>query len=454
MRITQLQERLDTLIHRHHVPGAAIAVLHEGTVTEAGAGLLNTRTRVTTTTDSLFQIGSITKTWTATLVLQLVDEGLLDLDRPVREHLPDFALADEHAAATITPRQLLTHTAGFLGEDVTDYGRGDDAIAALVANLAGARQVTEPGRLFSYNNTGYVLLGRLVEVLRGSSWSEVVRQRLIEPLGLRTSVTLPEEALLHRAAVGHVRVDGAWEPAPIWSLPRALDPAGGLSMSARDLLEFGRLHLNDGLAPDGTRLLSRAAAEAMRTPQAAPPPLAAFPRAYGLGMEIYDWDGGRMVGHGGATIGQKSYLRVVPEAELAVALLTNGGAAGALHRELLLGLLDDLAGVRAPQPVTPTANPVPVDVSRYVGDFDMGMVVIRIGHDERRNLTMTIVPRNAIAETVATDSVVTLAANSATHFIETVPDQGEYRDLIFLDPDADGRFGLLHNSRAMPRIAG
>ncbi|MEO3799522.1 serine hydrolase domain-containing protein [Nonomuraea sp. B1E8] len=446
---SDLRERLATLAGRHRVPGAALAVLHGGAVAEAATGVLNTRTGVEATPDSVFQIGSVTKTWTATLVMQLVDEGRLDLDRPIRDHLPEFALADEDAAAAVTPRHLLTHTAGFPGEDLADYGRNEDAVAALVANLSGAPKVTEPGALFSYNNAGFVVLGRLVEVLREGAWGEVTQRRLARPLGLGTVVTLPEQALMHRAAVGHVGTG----PAPVWSLPRALDPAGGLAMSATDLLEFARLHLNHGLAPDGTRLLSRAAVEAMGTPQVTPPPLSAFPRSYGLGMEVHDWDGGTVTGHSGATIGQKAYLRMVPGAGVAVALLTNGGAADALHADLVHPLLHELAGVRAPAPASPPEAGTPIDPRPYVGDFDMGPATIRIGHDGRNVLTMTTIPRSSYVESLVTNPVATLAALDGSRFAEVGQDDGERREVVFLDPGADGRFRILHNSRAMVRIS-
>ncbi|MFB4289047.1 serine hydrolase domain-containing protein [Nonomuraea sp. ATR24] len=448
-----LQERLTTLAERHRVPGAVIAVLHDDAVTEAATGTLNLRTGVPATTDSLFQVGSITKTWTATLVMQLVDDGLLDLDRPIRDRLPGFTLPDEDAAAAITARHLLAHTAGFSGEDLDDYGRGDDAITRLVANLSRAAQIVRPGTLFSYNNAGFVVLGRLIEVLTGQSWSQAVHRRLIAPLGLPATVTLPEQALLHRAAVGHVEAGGTVQPAPVWSLPRALDPAGGLCMSAADLLEFARLHLTLGLARDGSRLLSTASAEAIRTHQSSPPPLSGFPASYGLGMELYAWDGRAVIGHHGATIGQTAFLRMVPDTGTAVVLLTNGGAPAALHDELLLPLLAELTGVRPPAAVTPPAVPVPFDPGRYVGAYDMGLATIRISHEGGPSLTMTIVPHGAIAEAVVTNPVTTLVALDDTHFVETEPDGGLHRGVAFLDPGADGRFRILHNSRALPRTA-
>lgn len=179
-----LEDNLAALLAEHRVPGAAIAVLAGGEVIDHAAGLLNTGTGVESTVDSVFQIGSITKLWTTTLAMQLVDEGRLELDRPVRDYLPEFALADQAAAARITVRQLTCHTAGFEGDIFTDTGTGDDCVAKLVATLSEVPQLFAPGEMFSYNNAGYCVLGRVIEVLRGKSYDECVRDHLFVPLGL------------------------------------------------------------------------------------------------------------------------------------------------------------------------------------------------------------------------------------------------------------------------------
>src|SRR5262245_42703805 len=123
---TALAGRLAEARERHGTPGASIAVLTSEGVSSAASGLLNIATGVDATTDSLFQIGSITKVWTATLVLQLVDEGLLDLDAPIRTYLPDFRVADEETSRGVSARHLLTHTSGIDGDHFADTGRGDD----------------------------------------------------------------------------------------------------------------------------------------------------------------------------------------------------------------------------------------------------------------------------------------------------------------------------------------
>ncbi|HWS31579.1 MAG TPA: serine hydrolase domain-containing protein [Actinoplanes sp.] len=234
--------RLDELLARHGVPGAQVAVLAGGEIRDEAAGVLSRATGVEVTTDAVFEVGSITKIWTATLVQRLADAGRLDLDRPIREHLPGFRLADPVATATMTARHLLTHTSGIDGNHFIDTGRNDDAIERFVATLAEAEHPLPPGTVLSYSNSGYAVLGRLVEVLYGRPFHDVLRDELIVPLGLRTAAVDTYQAILRRAAVGHV----GSEPVTDWAVSYYSAPSGShFAISARELLQFVRLHLTD-----------------------------------------------------------------------------------------------------------------------------------------------------------------------------------------------------------------
>ncbi len=131
--VPDLQGYIDRAAERHRVPGAAVAVGMDDRLAEAATGVINLDTGVEATADSLFQVGSVTKVWTAALVMQLVREGLVDLDQPVRRYLPGFGVVDAAASDSITVRQLLAHTGGFDGDLFEDTGRGDDAVTRLVA---------------------------------------------------------------------------------------------------------------------------------------------------------------------------------------------------------------------------------------------------------------------------------------------------------------------------------
>src|SRR3954469_4915643 len=331
-----LEERVGPLLEKYDVPGAAWAVLQGDQVVDGAAGLLSRTTAVEATADSVFQIGSITKLWTSTLVAQLVDEGAVGLDEPIRTYLPDFRIADEAAAGRITVRQLLNHTAGFEGDVFTDTGVGDDALEKYVATLHEVPQLFPPGEQFSYNNAGFCVLGRLVEVLRGKPYDACLREHLIAPLGLTHTATGPYEAILFRAAVGHVEPEpgAGYVPAPVWAMARSNAPAGSmLSMRPRDLLAFARMHLEDGRAADGTRILAPGTAARMHDRQVDLPELGLMGSSWGLGFERFDTPAGTVIGHDGNTIGQAAFLRMVPEAGVAVALLTNGGDVISLYRD-------------------------------------------------------------------------------------------------------------------------
>jgi dipeptidyl aminopeptidase/acylaminoacyl peptidase/CubicO group peptidase (beta-lactamase class C family) len=369
------RRRLAVLAERHRVPGATLGILRSGDGADetcvAAYGLLNKTTGVETTDDSVFQIGSMTKVWTATVVMQLVDEGKLDLDAPIVDVLPELELADQDVAARLTMRHLLTHTSGIDGDVFTDTGRGDDCLERYVGLLAEAAQNHPLAATWSYCNSGFVLAGRVIEKLTDGTWDAAITERLVGPLGMTHTGTLPEEALLHRAAVGHMSEAGAEpERAPAWGLPRALGPAGLINSTAADVLAFARMHLSGGLAPDGTRILSESAVSAMTEHQADLPDKYTLGDSWGLGWIRFGWDGRRLIGHDGNTLGQAAFLRVLPDEGLAVTLLTNGGNARDLYEEFYREIFQELADVEMPHPLEPPADPVEVDVTPRLGTYE------------------------------------------------------------------------------------
>jgi len=379
------QRRLAELATRHNVPGAQLGILRlagEGAEEELVAvpfGTLNVDTGIETTTDSIFQIGSISKVWTTTVAMQLVDEGLLELDAPIVEVLPEFRLVDPDVTKQVTLRHLLTHTSGIDGDIFTDTGRGDDCLEKYVGLLADATQNHPLGATWSYCNSGFSLLGRLIEKVTGQTWDAAMKERLFGPLGLAHTVTLPEDALLYSAAVGHVH-EGADEPtrAPVWQLPRSLGPAGLITARAADVLAFARLHLTGGLAADGTRLLTESTVAAMADKHADLPDKYSLGDSWGLGWIRYGWDDHRLIGHDGNTIGQAAFLRLLPEQGLAVTLLTNGGNTRDLYEELYREIFAEVAGVAMPHSLTPPDEPINVDITAWLGSYERESVKMQV----------------------------------------------------------------------------
>lgn len=370
-----LRGALEDLAGKHRVPGASLAVYHAGETFEAAAGVVNLETGVEATPGTLFQIGSITKVYTATLIMRLVERGELRLDKLVRAYLPDFQLRDEEAAASITVRQLLTHTSGMEGDQFEDFGRGDDCLEKFVEACGDLPQTHRPGELFSYCNSGFIVAGRIVEVLTGKTWDAALREELLDPAGLEESVTLPEDALLHRTAVGHLPDDedprnGPPRRADQWMPPRSVGPAGLITATARDVVSFARTHLAGGLAPNGERVLSEGTAAQMRRPQVeVASGVMTGLDAWGLGWELYDLGGGRAVGHDGATFGQYAFLRAVPDEDFVAVLLTNGPGGGELFENLLPELFAPL-GIEAPRdPELLEPGALEIDASRHAGKY-------------------------------------------------------------------------------------
>ncbi len=450
-----ITEQLPTLIERYGVPGAAVAVLADGEVVDAAAGLLSTATGVEATPDSLFQIGSITKVWTATLVMQLVDDGLLDLDVPIRTYLPDFRIGDESAAAQITTRQLLAHTAGFEGDIFTDTGVGDDCVEKYLGVLHDVPQLFPPGEQFSYNNAGFVVLGRLVEVLRGKPYDECLKEHLIQPLGLTHAATGPYEAILYRAAIGHIELepDAGLAPAPMWALVRSNIPAGSmLAMRPRDLVAFASMHMNDGAAADGTQVLAAETVAAMREPQVTLPDLGLMGTHWGLGWELFVTPDGTVVGHDGSTIGQSAFLRIIPEKGVAIALLTNGGDTFSLYRDIVSHALSELADVRLPALPAPPAEPQRIDATRYVGTYSAEVADLVVTQDDDGRIWIDMTPKGIaqeIGEKAERKELVHYAGDS---LIPLEADRGMYMPHAFVGDDGHGRAQYLHVGRAVRRV--
>lgn len=424
------QRRLSAVATKHGLPGAALGILYKGETVHAHHGVLNLSTGVEVTDDTIFQIGSMGKVWTTTVVMQLVDEGLLDLDAPIADVLPELKLSDPVVEQKVTMRHLLTHTSGIDGDIFTDTGRGDDCLERYTELLADAAQNHPLGATFSYSNAGFVLAGRVIEKLTGQTWDVAMREKLFVPLGLTRAGTLPEEALLHRAAVGHVTKDEKSEPVSVWMLPRSVGPAGTIFASTADVLRFARMHLSGGLAEDGTRVLSEASVTAMTEKQTEVPDPNALGDSWGVGWIRFGWDGHRLIGHDGNTIGQSAFLRVLPDQDLAVTLLTNGDTAREVYLELYREIFAELAGVAMPRPLEPAAEPPTVDVTRYVGRYERASIVLDVTEGEN-GLRLDMTPTGPLAAVIPKPPAVDLVPVDDALFLFRMAEDKSWSSLVF-----------------------
>ncbi len=363
---------------RWNVPGLALGLWQDGHVETFGFGVASTATRQLVTPGTLFQVGSISKVFTATLVLRLVEDGALTLDTPVIDYLPDLPLADDEARTRVTLRHLLTHSAGFEGDRFTDYGRGDDALAKAIAEFGTLRQWSAPEALYAYCNTGFYLVGRVIEVMMKRPFETVLKERLLDPLGLTSTVLFADDAITYPAAVGHTR-EHPGAPFTIsrpYALPRCVNAAGGIISTVGDLLRFAALHIGDGTI-DGTRIIDAASARAMREIEIEAPGIGV---ARGLGWAIEEVDGVRIVRHGGATNGFQASLVVIPERRFALAMLTNCGHGSAAMQEIECWALEHYRGLTITDPAPVEAPASALDAVAGVYErHDMRFTIARAG---------------------------------------------------------------------------
>jgi CubicO group peptidase (beta-lactamase class C family) len=320
-----LDEKITAGMARYKIPGVAVGVFYEGEEYVRGYGVTNVDHPRPVDGDSLFRIGSTTKTFTATTIMRLVDQGKVSLDAPVRTYLPGLKLMDNIVAQRVTVRQLLNHSAGWLGDDFGDFGRGDDALAKYVAGMRKLPQLTPLGKIFAYNNAAANLAGRVIEAVTGMQYEAAVQKLLLEPLGLKRSAFFTDELAGHNITASHLVEKGKVTVQPAsWAFPRSLDPTGGLISSAREQLRYARFHLGDGTAPNGERLLTAQSLLAMRLK---PGPGGTITMEID-GVCVTWWQrrtaqGVPVFQHGGSWGGQQSDFFFAPQRRFAMTLLTN-----------------------------------------------------------------------------------------------------------------------------------
>ena len=371
----ELQARIAEGAGRLNVPGVAVGIHLRGEEDYVFHGVTSIENPLAVDETTYFQIGSTSKTYTATVLAILADRGLVDLSVPVRTYVPELELSDEAAARAVTVEHLLSHTAGWVGDILEETGDGDDALEKYVARLAGVEQLEPPGKVASYNNAAFSLAGRVIEKVTGQPFESAVRELLLDPAALDESLYFTADVMTRRFAVGHKEKDGVLRVARPWPIPRSVAPAGGIASTAADQLRYARFHLGDGTGKDGVRLMSEGWLRRMQTP-VAPLGGGALGDFVGLSWLLRDVDGARIVGHGGATNGQMAAFEMVPDRDFAIAVLTNADKGSALHHELVKWAREAYLGIADPEDV-------PLDLSTqelaaYAGRFDTRTSIVDV----------------------------------------------------------------------------
>ena len=342
-KVSELADELD-------VTGVSVGLYHQGSEQYAYHGVTSVENPLEVDENTLFQFGSTGKTYTATAMMRLVEEGKVELDAPVRKYVPDLKLKDEDTAERVTILQLFNHTAGWSGDLMTDTGDGDDALAKYVGLMADIEQVTPLGASVSYNNASVSLAGHVIATITGKTYEKAMRELILEPIGMNNTFFFPNEIMTRRFAVGHNKgKDDVVKVARPWLFARGGWPAGGMSADSRDQVRWARFHLGDGTAHDGTRVLSKELLDVMKEPTVATPG-SALGDSIGISWMLRDVEGVRLVGHGGDTVGQHSEFLMAPERDFAISIMTNSSTGTELNEKLSRWALETYLGIAETDP--------------------------------------------------------------------------------------------------------
>jgi len=362
-KFKKIAQTIVSEMKRLHVPGVSIGIWHKGKEYSAGFGVTSLEHPLPITADTLFQTGSISKTFTGTLLMMLVEQGKVNLDAPVRKYLKDFKVKDKQVSAKVTVRHLLTHMGGWVGDYFNDFGNGDDALGKMVKDIAKMEQVQPLGTIWSYNNTGFNVASRIIEVVTKKPYEQAMQEMLLDPLDLDMTFFYPSDILFtHRFVVGHYADKGNVKVARPWAIGRAGNGVGGVVSTVRDLLRYARFHMSNGKK----NVISGKSLKAMHVPQA---------DAGARGMMGITWFI-RKVGnltiysHGGATNGQQAYFFFIPDKDFACAILTNSDDGGIITTGIFSKVLELYFNTKGklPKPIE-TSNE---ELKKYTGRYQIG----------------------------------------------------------------------------------
>jgi CubicO group peptidase (beta-lactamase class C family) len=339
-KFEQLAALVTQKMTEYRVPGVAFGILKNGRITMRGFGTTNLDNPQPVTPETVFPIASISKTVTATAMLRLVEQGRLDLSSPIRQYLPGFAVKDPVATQEVATWHLLTHTAGWEGQ-LTPEDRGVQSLAQFAESQGELPQLAPPGEVWSYNNAGFTIAGRVIEVVTGQRIHDAIASLVLQPIGLTRTFTRTEDAVTYPFAAAHRSQGDSLNVVRPISRSSTVT-AGGVWMTLSDMLTYAKFHLGDGSGADGKPVLKRASLELMRTPRVKK---VGTDDEMGLGWHLRKIGGVMTASHGG-TLGHISLLELVPDRQMALAILTNHNNGWRLIQDVERTALTVLEGMR------------------------------------------------------------------------------------------------------------
>ena len=361
------EQEAQRLLEEFKIPGVTLGMLTPDGDHFVNLGVTSLENPLPITADTIFQIGSTTKTITSLTCSVLVAQGRLDLNVPVRTYLPEFKLTDESVAAQVTVHDLLTHQGGFQGDLFEDTGDGDDAVAKVLDILATSPQVVPLRGHWSYNNAGFYVAGRVIEVITGQTYESAVTELVLKPLGMDHTFFFPSQIMTYRFATGHNKVKDEMVTQRPWMMMRSSAPAGSsCSSTVSDMAKYAH-YLMSGTLPD---VQPEQVGEEQAEP-AGDAPLGTLDRTHlwtpvrsvGVGINAFPGEEGQIgqswfidryenatiISHGGTTHGHQSDFWVSPDRKVGFVAMTNASNGHAYNRKLSEWVKRELLGLSRPE---------------------------------------------------------------------------------------------------------
>jgi CubicO group peptidase (beta-lactamase class C family) len=389
-RFEQISALISAKMQEYRIPGVAFGVFKNGRIMTRGFGVTNVDDPQSITPETIFPIASISKTFAATAVMKLVEEGRVDLNAPVRKYIPDFRVHDQTATNEVTVWNLLTHTPGWEGQ-LNTQDRGAETLSFFTSGLRDVPQLAPPGTVWSYNNAGFGVAGRMIEVVSRRSIHDALRELVFAPLELTHAFTRTGDVMTYRFAPPHrQRQDNRTEVIRPFT-PSLNITAGGILTTVSDLLRYARFHLGNGTTEEGKQFLPAAMFQQMRTPQLRKN---STDDEMGIGWQLRRVIGIGTAAHGGTLAGHCLHLQLVPERNMAFSILTNHADGWRLIQDAERAILKTYEGmVLAPnqaiahrgvnEAMTAHATPLATQpiVEPYIGVYQrppLGTVQVRV----------------------------------------------------------------------------
>ena len=354
-------------LHDLRMPGAALGIVKNGKVAHLQTFGSDKKDENAVTVETPFKIGSLSKSFTALAIMQLVEAGKIQLDAPVQQYLPQFRVADPEASRRITVRHLLNQVSGIPTSAGMNYmfraDMGDDALDREVAKSKDVKLAHDPGTTFQYSNRNYTTLGLLIKAVSGQSYEDYVQENVLRPLGMQQSFTHLDDAKSHGLATGHQY----WfnRPVPGGGLldNRATTPTGLITASVEDMSTWLIVHLNQGVY-NGTRVLSASGIDQLHTGVAS----MTDDSRYAMGWYETDINGTPIVTHNGDPGDFHSTMVISPSTGWGVVLLMNGSNGQARLDVPAYGVMAQLIGVPTPE--------MPRSVTEFTTLLSLALLVI------------------------------------------------------------------------------